>query len=586
MADIGLDNPREMTARELDIVQDSLQEFAQLQLWRNTFNAQYEEVADLVMPSFRNTFFYGTFNWPGEKKTHRQVDASGMLALNRFAAIIDSLITPRYSMWHGLEADNDYVMKDRATRQWFEQVTKILFRLRYAGVSNFASQNQANFQQLGGFGTMGMFIDEFDYSSMPRPVLGIRYKSMPLGELFIRESHQGLVDGFCRWMKLSARQALQKFGKANFPLILKPALESNSEMLYDFLHRVCPRTDYDPDRLDYRGKSYASYYICLNSKTLLKEGGYRMFPAAISRYNQAPHEVYGRGPIMDVLPALKTLNAEKRTFLKAGHRAADPVLLIGDDGIVDMNMRPGAQNRGGMTSDGKPLIGTVPVGKIEITKEMMDEERSIVNDSCLVSLFQILMETPQMTATEVIERVNEKGILIAPTVGRQSSEYVDPMVEREIDVASAQGLLPPMPPRLREAKGEYRVVNTSPLARLAKAQGSAGFIRTIETVKELVNITQDASLLDPFDFDAASRGIADNQGVPESYMASDDKIKAKRQARQQAQQREDQIRAAPAQAAMIKANAVAAKAGMGGPGPGPAQQPAQPGPPLAQQVTQ
>ena len=47
----------------------------------------------------------------------------------------------------------------------------------------------------------------------------------------------------------------------------------------------------------------------------------------------------------------------------------------------------------------------------------MDEERSLINDAFLVSLFQILTETPNMSATEVIERTNEKGILLAPTVG-------------------------------------------------------------------------------------------------------------------------------------------------------------------------
>ena len=58
---------------------------------------------------------------------------------------------------------------------------------------------------------------------------------------------------------------------------------------------------------------------------------------------------------------------------------------------------------------------------------------------------QILQDNPRMTATEVIERTREKGILLAPTVGRQQSEYLGPLVDREIDVLVEQGLLPPMP---------------------------------------------------------------------------------------------------------------------------------------------
>ena len=54
---------------------------------------------------------------------------------------------------------------------------------------------------------------------------------------------------------------------------------------------------------------------------------------------------------MMVLPALKTLNAEKRTFLKQGHRAGDPVLLTADDGILmSPDLTPGAMNAGGMSA--------------------------------------------------------------------------------------------------------------------------------------------------------------------------------------------------------------------------------------------
>jgi hypothetical protein len=52
----------------------------------------------------------------------------------------------------------------------------------------------------------------------------------------------------------------------------------------------------------------------------------------------------------------------------------------------------------------------------------------------LVSLFKVLSEHPNMTATQVIELVNEKGMLVAPTLGRQHTEYVGGMVERELDL--------------------------------------------------------------------------------------------------------------------------------------------------------
>lgn len=575
--------PREPTEYEQRIVEECLREFAQMQVYRHTFAAHWEEIAELILPTSRNTFEYGNTNWPGEKKTDRQVDSNGMMALSKFSAICNSLLTPKNMMWHGLRADDDYVMKDRPTRLWFERATKILFQLRYSAYSGFAGQISDCYTQLGAFGTKGMFVDEFDTSQHPYQT-GIRYHSIPLGELFIRKNHQGIVDGFCRWFSMTALQAYQKWGAENFPETLRPALEKGSQALYDFLHRVCPRADYDRDRLDARGKPWASYYVSINGKTLLSEGGYRKFPAAISTYSTAPGEVFGRSPAMMVLPALKTLNAEKRTFLKAGHRAADPVLLTADDGVVDMSLRPGALNKGGWSLDGKPLVGTLPVGNIQINEEMMNMEKALIEDAFLVNLFQLalnLKDLPQMTATQVIEITNQKGILLAPTVGNQEDD-LGHMIERELDVAMAIGAFrnDPMPPRLKEAGGSYRVVYTSPLSRAMRAQEAAGFMRAVEFSKELINITQDPSHLDWADLDVAMPEMADITGSPASWTASNDKIDEKRKARAQAMQQQMKIQALPAEAAMMKAQAAAAKAGT----VPPAQAPAQGGAPLAQQI--
>jgi hypothetical protein len=142
---------------------------------------------------------------------------------------------------------------------------------------------------------------------------------------------------------MTAYQAAQKWGMDRLPASLHSALEQNSQWRYSFLHCVKPRQDYDPDRLDARGMPFSSHYVSVEGQCLMQaEGGFRSFPYAISRYDQTPNEVYGRGPAQMVLPALKTLNAQKHVFLKQGHRAADPVLLTGDDGVVDAFSRPGA----------------------------------------------------------------------------------------------------------------------------------------------------------------------------------------------------------------------------------------------------
>lgn len=543
---------RQPTDEEVRKATWSCRRFDQAVTVRNNYAAQWEEVAALLLPHQRNTFMVGSFTSPGTKMTDQQVDASGMMALHRFGAICDSLLTPRNATWHALQADDDYVMKDRATRLWFEDTTRRLFRYRYTPSANFSSQNQNNYIQLGAYGTMGMFVDRL-YSQIGE--VGLRYRSLPIGEIFIFENHQGQVDEIIRYFKLTPDQIYKQWPD-NFPATLRAALEGGSQEKYEILHHIYPRDGYDPDRMDNLGMPWGSCYVVYQSKTLLSESGYRMFPTAISRYAQAPSDVYGIGPGMLVLPSLKTLNAQKRTFLKQGHRAADPILLTADDGVIP-NMRPGAVNPGGMSPDGRPLIGVLPTGNIQTNEEMMAREAGIINDAFLVSLFQILEETPRMSATEVLERINEKGILIAPTMGRQQSEYLGSMIPREIDLLSADGLLAPMPPRLREARGSYSIVYTSPLSRMARSQESVGFMRTVESVKEIVSITGDPAPLDRLDFDAAVAGIAEQQSVPELWLASDDTVRGKREARAASARTQTQIQAAPAAAAMMKAKAAA-----------------------------
>jgi hypothetical protein len=188
-------------------------------------------------------------------------------------------------------------------------------------------------------------------------------------------------------------------------------------------------------------------------------------------------------------------------------------------------------------------VQTLPTGQVQVTVEMMQEERELIKDAFLVSLFQILTESPQMTATEVIERTNEKGILLAPTVGRQQSEYLGPMIDRELSLLAEMRLLEPMPPAIREARGEYHVNYTSPLARAQRAQEVAGMSRTLEMTLNIVNTTQDPEPLDNFDFDTIVRDTATIQGVAESWMADPKMVQAKRdkRARRRCRRRQMQI---------------------------------------------
>lgn len=538
-----------------DVAASIVQEYEKLASDRMVWESHWEEIAQRMLPSSSRLFTGKGFRQPGEKRNEFVIDSTAVLALTKFGAILDSLLTPRNQKWHKLRASNQALNRDRQVSLWFDSVNETLFKYRYAPKANFASQNQKNYKSLGAFGTGAMFTDELK----DRYEKGLRYRAIHLAEIFFSENHQGIVDRAVRKFSLTARQAVEQFPK-NLPNHIKECAKNNPDNTYDFLHCVKPRDQYDPKRKDAKGMPFGSYYVSIQDRKLIDEQGYNTFPYAVSRYEQEPNEVYGRSPAMDVLPAVKTLNEEKKILLKQGHRAVDPVLLAHDDGIVSgFSLKPGAINGGGVTADGRPLIHPLPVGQFAIGKDMMDDERNVINDAFLITLFQILTETPQMTATEVLERTKEKGILLAPTIGRQQSEYLGPMIEREIDLLTRQGLIEPMPQALLEAKGEYTIQYESPLSRAQRAEEASGFMRLVEMGLQIWGVKQDSTILDHLDFDAAASDLAEIHGVPAKWMKAQEQIDQARAAVQQQMQMQQAMQAAPGAAALIKAGAVAQK---------------------------
>lgn len=537
--------------------------FSQVRIRRVNFEAQWMEAASLCWPEWMNAFTYGHIISPGVKWTQFQIDSHAAIASHRFMSIVNYILTPDNLVWSVIKPSNKDLLKDRATRIWFQDTTKVLWKERYAYPANFIGQNQQNLQCLGVFGNHGMFIEERQSLHSGQ---GLSYRSEMAG-IYILQNEQGIVDGYIRHFRRDARQAYQKWG-GKIPPVLKAALEINSKTLFNFFQIVHPRGDWCPwEVATPKGKKWASCYISVEGYCILEESGYRSFPLPYGRYMQAPEEEYGRGPAQMVLPALKTKNAIKRDFLKQAHLAGDPAYLVGDDGLVDFKTHSGAFNYGGVNADGKPLVATLPTGNIQISEEAMKVEGQFVDDGFLVTLYADLLDDAkkqvQLSARQVMERAAEKGIFMSP-LGRQMTEYLGPMIDRELDVLSSLGKLPEFTPAMREAKGEYELVYTSMLGRSAKVQEAAATMQFLDQVGDIAQKTGDPSVMDNIELDDALKIIAEAGGVPEEVMSSAASKAAKAKARQAAQERDQRAKEMPAQAAIIKAQAIQAKAQTGG----------------------
>lgn len=523
--------------------------FSKLKGERGTWESHWEEIAERVLP--RQMGFLGD-RTEGEKKTQKVFDSGPMIALDRFAAIMDSMLTPRQTTWHGLRATVKELNDDFEVRTWFQEANRILYDARYSPKANFAGQNSERWISMGAFGTGVLFIDY-------EPGVGLRYKNVNLKNIFLLENHQGAIDTVFRKFDFTARQAAQKWGTDHLPEKILKALESDNdkEKKFPFIHVVMPRVDFDKTRADVRGKPFTSLYISEEDKELVTpESGYTSFPYAISRYVTAPDEVYGRSPAMLALPDIKMLNEMSKTDIRAVHKLIDPPLLLHDDGIMgnggmSVNLTPGGLNFGGVSRDGRQLIQPLQTGaRVDISESKMEQRRGSIDNAFLVTLFQLLVDTPRMTATEALIRTQEKGMLLTPTMGRQQSEALGPQIEREMDLLIRHNVLPPLPQALIDAKGSYEITYESPMSRMQRAEELVGVQRTMELLVPFAQFNPE--VMDIFDPDKLAQLTAEVSGVPTIVIRSPDKIAGIRDARAQQQQAAELVGAAQPVASAIK----------------------------------
>lgn len=512
-----------------------------------------EQIALRILPNYANQFKAQNRTVqspPGIQNTQEMIDSTGAFALMTFASINESMLTPHHARWHTVVPSDVNLLKDRPTRLWFEEATDLLFKLRYAPKANYASQKREDYMMLGAFGDGCIFIDALQ----TRHEQGFRYRAVHPGQIYFQDNHQGLIDRAFRRFPLTARQAVQQFGEQLPKEIQDQAADPRRNGTFHwFIHKVAPREDFNPDRLDIKGMALESIYVSITKKMTVRENGYHTFPYAISRYMTTPGEVNGRSPAMMALPSLKSLNEMKKTMLKQGHRVTDPILLAHDDGVADaIGFKPGTVVSGGVNADGKALVHVLPTGNLAAGKDAMESEQASINDFFLVNMFRILVDKPQMTATQALQEAREKGALLTPHMGRQQSESLGPQIERELDIARELRLLQPMTPAMLEAGGQYTIQYDSPLSRMARAEQSAGLWNVLENVTGYVNITQDKTPLHHFDWDTIIPDICDDAAVPVRWRKSMDKVLAMREGLKQQADDQQAIEAAPAASAMMK----------------------------------
>ena len=161
---------------------------------------------------------------------------------------------------------------------------------------------------------------------------------------------------------------------------------------------------------------------------------------------------------------------------------------------------------------------------------MEEQRRTAIRNVFYVDQL-LLQQGPQMTATEVIQRNEEKMRLLGPVLGRLQSELLKPLIDRVFAVLLRNNMLPQAPDFLsgRDVEIEY----VSPLAKAQKSTELQSIMRAVEILGSLANV---APVFDYVNFDNLVKHLADIVGVPQKILKTQSQVNAERQ--QSAQQQE------------------------------------------------
>ena len=521
-----------------------LKRFGSLETQREQWESHWQEIADFVVPRKADVTKKRT---PGDKRTELVFDGTAIHAAELLSASLHGMLTNSSVRWFSLRFRDRELDNDDAAKEWLESVEDVMYQA--FNRSNFQEQVHELYHDLICFGTGVMFIER-------DPEFTVRFQTRHCSESYLAEDANGRVDTVFRRFKMPARSIIDRFNIQDVEHKIVKKADKNPYEMITLIHAVFPRSERDRAKVDAANKPFASVYIDPEAKVVLSESGFDEFPYVAPRFLKASFEAgYGRSPAMTALPDIKMLNKMCEVTIRAAQKQVDPPLMVPDDGyMMPIRTVPGGLNfyRSGTRDRIEPLnIGAnTPLGL-----NMEEQRRKAIQSAFYVDQL-ILSQGPQMTATEVMQRTEEKMRLLGPVLGRLQAELLQPLIGRVYNLMLRDRLFAAAPPELRDTDIEIEYV--SPLAKAQKSGDIQSAMRLFELMGPLAQIDQ--SVIDYIDADGLAKYLMNTLSVPATTIRGEQEVTEIRETRaeqqQAAMQQQQQLQAAEAMGAaapMVKA---------------------------------
>ena len=508
---------------------------------RSNWENHWQEVSDYMLPRKAEITKERA---RGDKRHTLIFDATAIHALELLAASLHGMLTSSANKWFSLRFKETELNSLDEAKEWLEDATSRMYDV--IAKSNFQQEIFECYHDLIAFGTSCLMIEE-DQDDI------INFSARHIKEIYIQENKKGFVDTIYRRFKMPAQAVADKFGIDNVSKEISNKIKKTPFDDVELVHVVRPRYDFDPQKLDKKNMPFQSIYFEHGSGHIIKIGGFKENPYVIPRYLKASTEVYGRSPGMNALPDVKVLNKMVENSLKAAAKQIDPPLLIPDDGMLaPVRMSPGSINyyRAGSRDRIEPLN----INANNATTLNSENQRR----DAIVKMFHVdqlvISENRNMTATEVVQRQEEKMRILGPVLGRLQSELLSPLIIRIFNILLRNGLFLPAPEILRSQ--ELNIEYVSPMALAQRGQELQSIMRGLELFGSMA---QTMPVMDYIDENGFIKQIIDILGLPAKMIKSDAQVQEIRQQRAAQEQQQMEMQQQMAETEMAKNAAPLAK---------------------------
>jgi hypothetical protein len=523
--------------------------WSRLEADRNYWMSMWQQIAELVMP--RKSYILATTITPNSEREARLYDSTGVRANQILAAGCMSYITPADSRWCSFTAP-EAIEDGDGVQEYFAEVTEIV--METLARSNFHQAIHELYLDRGCFGTAVLFVE-------PGENLPITFTNVDVGTFCISDNYEGYVDTMFRRMEMTARQIVQQFGIENVSDGVRNCYNQDNgkgmDEKFHVIHAVYPRDEGSRDKKKYDGpnKPIASCYVEEKGRHILRESGYDELPFMATRYLKWQKSPYGWSPSWTAMPDLRQLNFLQKQMDALAELAAFPRILVPDSMESSLDLRAGGVTYFNASDPNAVPREWMTQGRYDIGLERVAQKQNDINEAFSVPLFQMFTQQEngapnRMTATEVNARNAERLALFSPTFSRLTTELLTPLLQRVYGILARNGAFPPPPEALIQQGPagdlfipEPKVEFNSRIALAVKNMEQGAVDSAVQRAGAVVQMTQDPSVLDNFDFDRMVREGALAAGVDSEYIRPKDQVAQMRQQRAQAQQQQAEMQA-------------------------------------------